>query len=488
MMALGGAAVLAAGLFVVGNFFWSKAGFLSNGSLSSNHARLEASCDSCHVAYHEITDENCGSCHEQHDDSLGVYSFASHYLYRSDDFQKVLPSEREMPCYECHPEHQGREASLVNVADDRCLKCHQFGSFNQKHPAWAIKDVVDDEKLKFNHTFHVAKLIGQYDLTDTEQACLYCHNPEPDGKQFQPLNFDRHCDACHLTTSTSTPRLPIAKQDAPGVVTLKTIQARGEPGSLWSYYVNPNEFKEVAGRVVSKSPVHHKDPWIMANLRRLRQQLYPDAGLADLLDTTPDTPAREVKSLYRESITTLRAQALELRSRPETEIQADLEQINKTLNQLERNLEDPYLVLDETEFPLALEQPSGPLQGEARAEVEALAEALSEPCRTCHLLEKATIARVRKDQTTLFRAEFNHRVHTLQKRCLDCHNRIPIEEYLKSGLEVPAEVDHAGILNLPGQDSCQVCHNTRVTSNNCVTCHNFHPDQSSRSHSFFQLD
>jgi len=57
-----------------------------------------------------------------------------------------------------------------------------------------------------------------------------------------------------------------------------------------------------------------------------------------------------------------------------------------------------------------------------------LVSALTTPCRQCHVVERATIGRGEADPRTLRNAEFNHRVHTLQRGCLDCYSEIPIAE------------------------------------------------------------
>jgi hypothetical protein len=482
---------------------------LSNGPLSSNHANLASNCGACHGETsqgetrpsgtspsetrqgktrqgetHAVTNESCSSCHEKHGDELGVYTFASHYLYRSKDFQRVVPSPKETPCFACHVEHEGRDAEITRVPDARCVSCHAFGSFNRDHPQFdfVAAQPADSTALEFSHTRHVREVMERNGYQDVELSCLSCHHPRDDGKSFQPIRFEQHCDACHLTTSVRTPPLPLrdpARQSA-GVETLEDIQNRGGPDARWAYFINPNEFRVQGSRVV-KSPLYHRDPWVLDNLRSLRRQLYPQAGLADLLTTSPDVDLSELQSLYTEAIATLEEQARGLRSRPEMEIQDDLERIDALLDQLKSRLEDPYAPLDEARFLLALGPPSSTLSEEQSASIRGLAQALTEPCRQCHTVSEATITRVQRDQRTLRRAEFNHRAHTLQRGCLDCHTEIPILQALEAGKPADRSVDNAGIQNLPHIETCQQCHTPSVASNACVTCHLFHPDTSRRS-------
>ena len=57
---------------------------------------------------------------------------------------------------------------------------------------------------------------------------------------------------------------------------------------------------------------------------------------------------------------------------------------------------------------------------------------LTAACQECHVVEEATIKRVRADQTTLIRTEFSHRAHVTHAQCLDCHTAIPVREFLNS--------------------------------------------------------
>lgn len=449
---------------------------LSNGPLSSSHANLESECSACHTPLREVAAEQCSTCHEKYGDDLGTYTWGAHYVYRSGDFQRLVPSPHETSCAACHIEHEGREAEITRVDDARCLSCHEFGSFNRDHPQFDFAGQTDDPALSFQHTHHVAEVMKRQELDDLELACFGCHEPRADGSGFEPLDFDRHCDSCHLTSGVRTPALPAASADAPGVETLEEIQASGRPGTRWAYFLNPRELREAGGRVV-KSPIYHRDPWVLDNLRRLRRTLYPDAGLADLLTATPEIEEHRLVDLYREAIATLEQQARDLASRPEPAVQRELERIDKLLDTLRTRLEDPFVALDETEFVLALGEPDPDLSDEERAAVDHVIADLTEPCRECHRVDRATIARVEADQRTLRRAEFNHRAHVVQRRCLDCHNEIPIADLL--GAESPPDpsVDSAAVHNLPRIETCRECHEPAVVSNRCVTCHLFHPDR-----------
>ncbi len=474
-------AVLVLGLFSF-NAFFQHGALVSNGPLSSNHAAFGGDCSTCHTAFQNVTSDKCSVCHEKFGDEVGVHTFASHYLYRSDDFTRVVPAANEPACFGCHTEHVGRDAPITAVADDNCLQCHGFGSFNTGHPEFdfAADSLLDDGNLKFPHTLHVNQVRDRKDLVDIEQACLYCHNATPDGTGFQPISFDRNCDTCHLTTSDATPWVTVASAEGPGVLTLETLRAQQRPGSLWTYYTNPNEFQDRGG-AVRKSPVYHRDPWVLENLRRLRQILYPSTGLADLLRASGDVDPRDVRSLYEEAVATLDTYAEELRSSPEREVQQELAEVEDLLDVVRRRLRDPYAPLDETRFLVSPAARDTSISVEEGRAFERVIDQLTQPCQKCHYVEEATIVRVKADQGNLIRAEFNHGAHIIQTRCLDCHSAIPIRQAAATNTTAEWAEDNAGIQNLPSIAKCQTCHTDGKASNTCVTCHLFHPDKSQHS-------
>ena len=483
LFALGGIAVVALAAVLVWDRLAGRRGVISGGPLSSSHAVFTDDCGRCHdPVARQVTDARCASCHEKFGDDLGIYSFARHYLYRSDDFRRLVPSEHEVACAGCHREHRGREAQITRLDDGACRDCH-FDSFGGGHPefGFAADTRADSTALRFPHVHHVREVMKRQQLEDPERACLFCHNAGEDGRGFQPIDFDRHCDACHLGATTATPGLQVSNGAAGvGVATLESLAADGGPGLRWVYFSNPNEFRR-RGELVVKAPIHHRDPWVLENLRRLRRRLYPDAGLADLLRASADAPARQVRSLYREAVATLEDQALGLRGRPEPEIQQELRRIEALLESVRRRIDEPFETLDETRFLLAFEERDPALADEEVAAIEALAGDLTEACRDCHRVENATIVRVDADQKELRRAEFDHRAHIVQRRCLDCHAAIPIADYLDSEEKPPPELDNSGIHNLPTVARCRECHDPRQAADRCVTCHLFHPDKGARA-------
>jgi len=494
MMLIGGmACLILVAYFLADSLVFSKS-FVVRGDLSSNHANFEADCAKCHQSFRAVSDALCSTCHEKTNDELGVYTFAAHYVYRSGERGRAASSPgkqpgKELPCSSCHTEHLGREAAITNVPDAKCVGCHEYGSFTQDHPQFefARTKTPDDSTLIFTHVRHtkfiLEKLQKETGNVYLEKACLYCHVPKSDGKTFKPIEYDAHCGDCHLTTAVETPSLAIKDMNdplKPGVETLEMIQRRRGPGTQWAFYTNPNDFKTKPGGKVVKSPVYHEDPWILENLRQLRQALYSDVGLSDLLKTSGDVPGNRRAMLYDEALQALRGYLVGLRSRPEPEIQADLARIDSVLKSTEKKLRR----LPPTEasaFLLPPDKANPELSPAQRNEFQDFALKLTRPCQECHFVANASIMRVQSDQRVLRRAEFDHRAHILERRCLQCHVDIPVTQAMSGGAPVDNARDRSAIQNIPQKQNCDECHNDRAASIRCVTCHFMHPNKENRA-------
>jgi hypothetical protein len=473
------------------DYFFHRSNFVSNGPLSSYHASFESDCKACHTPLKTVTSEKCSVCHEMYGSKVGVYTYPAHYIYRSGDPKRLsLTTHGQVACYSCHTEHVGRDNHITEVSDSKCLACHNFGSFNKNHPEFefAAKHIPDDQNLTFPHVSHIKEIMQREKLVDIEKACLYCHQPQPDGKSFQPIAFDRSCDACHLTAIEKTP--PLAARDpnnplVPGVATLDQIQAGRQAGTTWTAFTSPSDFQNRGGGIV-KSPIYHADPWIMENLKLIRKTLYPDLGISALLNASGKSE-EDARVQYQEAIDTLKDYEVELRSRPQREVQTDLQKIDATLKLVQRKMEDPTVYLD----PAVFQKSPAVNPKLTAAQVKAFKDfalELTQPCQKCHLVKDAAIQTVQKDQRILHRAEFDHRAHILQRRCLDCHNTIPIADMIKGTKAHYDTRDTAEVQNIPTIENCRQCHNSQSVSNRCVTCHEFHPNKTHRSSMLLYLD
>ncbi|MDX1501364.1 MAG: cytochrome c3 family protein, partial [Thermoanaerobaculia bacterium] len=459
---------------------------MTSGPVSSAHAAFETACESCHIRGGEVADERCSTCHERFGGTVAIYSFDAHYLHGTRDLDRLASAEAdELPCRSCHVEHRGRRGTVSAVADARCRNCHELASFDSDHPEFdfAADSMQDDGALRFPHVLHVREALRADPVLDLEASCLTCHEPRADGAGFGPLDFDRHCRACHLPPSTGTPRLPIDEGPGgrPGVVPWETIVRQAAPGRAPLVAGGPEAFRLTPGNRLEKRPVVHADPWILENLRRLRLRLYAAGALADLLPAGGELATAcdvEAEEIYAEALANLRAAAASMGERPEPEIQADLRRIRAALARLAERVRDPTTPLDLAAFDVA----PGPSVGALRAsEIEAVIADLTEPCVECHQLDRGAIVRVRENQRTLRRAEFDHRAHVLQAGCLDCHDRIPVAEAVVAADPPPGHLDRAEIHNLPTIATCRQCHTTDKVATDCVGCHLFHPDKARHS-------
>lgn len=91
-------------------------------------------------------------------------------------------------------------------------------------------------------------------------------------------------------------------------------------------------------------------------------------------------------------------------------------------------------------------------------------EILTGPCVKCHVVSGASMARPAAARPVLVRARFQHEPHLLpvQGDCYHCHRAIRQSK-------VSAD------LNFGGVQSCRECHKPRSVSQDCQTCHLYHP-------------
>ncbi len=471
---------------LLGSYFAFVSGF-SKGRLSSAHASLERDCAACHQTFRSVTSEKCATCHEKVGDQQGTYTLAAHSIYRSGSVPRLRSEHPQVACFACHPDHGGRDAAITHVPDALCAQCHSFRSFDSDHAQFAFlaKKLPDDRNLEFAHAPHVREIMKRDELVDLEKACLECHHPRSDGRGFDPIAFDTSCGSCHLTGSTGTTALPVqdpARPLEPGVETLEMIRASRRPDSYWVDSVSAAAFR-MRGSSIVKASLRHKDPWIMDNLRRIRRTLYPAEQLQQLLDARgvieSENTAASAKALYSEALETLKLYRDGLSGRSEPGIQQELAPVNALLKAIETKIADSQAVVSVEDEFFPTTELNRTLNAMQIDQLRNFAIELTGPCRQCHVVTDAAIQRVQKDQRILHRAHFEHRPHVLQRRCLDCHNRIPMDA--PGSVAKTATTDRAEEQNVPGIETCRTCHQAKGTAQSCATCHYFHPNKDQRS-------
>ena len=203
---------------------------LVGGRAASDHSHIDRKCQSCHSGevHHssQIASEvlSCAGCHHDHQG-------------RDANIARVA----DAVCTACHANlkaHRRAESKSALGGQDSNIT-----AFNANHPPFRSLTSTAPGKLKFNHKLHM--LPGQYaqgstaagkkKLSDIPEAyrarlvaprkladvpadevvqldCGYCHVPDDAarsaapksgasvpaaGSYMQPINFERHCAACH---------------------------------------------------------------------------------------------------------------------------------------------------------------------------------------------------------------------------------------------------------------------------------------------------
>ncbi|HXF03802.1 MAG TPA: hypothetical protein VNM72_00115 [Blastocatellia bacterium] len=134
-------------------------------------------------------------------------------------------------CNGCHEEHKGR-AILSRVDDRFCLQCHadlrtttgrmdvvleggrRITSFSLDHPEFAVavrgdrqivrrrlddrEKVSDTTPIELNHAVHLKPALSGPEKQPVQMRCGDCHYADWSGAYMQPIQYERHCMACHL--------------------------------------------------------------------------------------------------------------------------------------------------------------------------------------------------------------------------------------------------------------------------------------------------
>jgi predicted CXXCH cytochrome family protein len=225
------AAPLLAALTLAGFALRGHQRIYNSGPVSMAHAMFGAQCGNCHVPtagrggaggfFRRPSDQSCSACHAgpiHHENQVGPQT-----------------------CTSCHVEHQGR-AELAALPDHHCTRCHadlatkdgrppQFAtkvtSFDRGHPEFAVTvkdrgqsrrirldqmtELKDTSQIKLNHEKHLAtdlggvedieKVTGMRGLVRRDKGlalgCTYCHETDDRRAQMKPIDYTRHCVACH---------------------------------------------------------------------------------------------------------------------------------------------------------------------------------------------------------------------------------------------------------------------------------------------------
>src|SRR4051812_8747709 len=211
----------------------------SSGHLSRAHAALQHDCGACHVKpFESVRDAACAACHKDvhgHADPFRL-ARAQPDLTAWGRLQLRVKQALDLPpgrCIDCHAEHQGQQA-MAPTPQHFCSDCHaelsaklpdtrigDAADFGKAHPDFrpAVIAGWDGERpilrrvpigahpreqsgLKFPHALHLAPAGGVAQMgrrlgMGSALECRDCHQLNPDGIRFRPVEMERDCAMCH---------------------------------------------------------------------------------------------------------------------------------------------------------------------------------------------------------------------------------------------------------------------------------------------------
>lgn len=228
----------------------------SRGPLTNPHAAWDNQCEACHTPFDPVTGDRSSAKLLA---ALGVgpthppvsANFRCEQCHAGPPHSPLVKEESAAGCATCHRDHQGRDFSLVRLADSTCTRCHQdlpkfhlnpaqmavaakVSNFATDHPDFRTATVPPKRALKFSHAVHMAPGMGlggsqawslnkitdpaartRYaaltGTTDPNAAlkldCNACHTPDAKGAYYATVNFEANCKACHPLTFDESPGL-----------------------------------------------------------------------------------------------------------------------------------------------------------------------------------------------------------------------------------------------------------------------------------------
>ncbi len=219
-LSFAGVAVVLLG-FLVLPLALGRAGSWSSGPLSHKHSFAADDCGECHTrAFATVENGACLDCHAE----IGNHS---------DSPALAAAGMTGAACTDCHSEHAG-EPGLLARAQDSCAGCHtdlsqrleqprvaNASDFAADHPEFQLamldpatrkatpvgwqRDLEERSGVAFSHARHVGEALPEVpERLRSDPArkseplrCSSCHQLEAGGQRMQPIEFEKHCQACH---------------------------------------------------------------------------------------------------------------------------------------------------------------------------------------------------------------------------------------------------------------------------------------------------
>jgi hypothetical protein len=448
--------------------------YASRGPVAAVHAAWDNNCEACHAGFRPVSksaamaalfpasgghaaDLNCRQCHEG----------TAHHTDPA-QLDALTPS-----CGGCHRDHRGRDASLVQMPDSDCTRCHSdlkastvegkasfenaitgLADKGQGHPDFrSLKS--DPGRLKFNHRLHM--LPGQVlepgqakpwtlgRIADKTARERYAAAPwQADKSDAAPVVLD--CGSCHrrdagdfgitpanrpegLASAALTPRaagdyvLPINYETHCAACHPLTFDANlkgkdGQPVSV-PHRLQPDEVKDFV-----------RGAYVAAYGNKSLDQRVADAAKAGPKPSRP------------------------LPGKLTAEEQAALDSAGNESQKAEQFL-----------FKADVARADGYLTSGKSA------------CGECHVFDTAgeskRVLPVQVNNVWLRHAKFSHVAHRAFD-CRGCHANAYAYEADGKTLNKNASVDHSDVL-IAGVDNCRQCHAPAAgVRSDCGECHLYH--------------
>ena len=280
LRSLRGLATCCVSVLSVGVLCWLVGGgstrqnIASPGDLSFKHGTVTQTCATCHTTdvdnpaswvtraagEHGGIHEShlCLNCHQLGQDALAPHGLSGAALA---DIHHQLPGQEpssantpwllgaarhwpgqpqtggELACALCHREHQGKDAKLAVMDDQRCQACHttQFPSFGNGHPEFAGYPYHRRTRLAYNHVSHLGRHYKEFQriMPDGKAptSCLDCHEQGPGGRMMLVKDFEHTCARCHLKQIEDPTLGGIAVLNLPGL-DIRTLSRHQEAATV----------------------------------------------------------------------------------------------------------------------------------------------------------------------------------------------------------------------------------------------------------------
>ncbi len=106
-----------------------------------------------------------------------------------------------LACSSCHGEHQGANASLKAMSDQKCQACHAavFQKFESDHPDFSSFPYARRTRLIFDHNSHMNKHFKESEeiAARAPGKCRSCHALDQSGRFMTVSSFETVCASCH---------------------------------------------------------------------------------------------------------------------------------------------------------------------------------------------------------------------------------------------------------------------------------------------------